>query len=133
MARDRQRAKRRKAKQRKRQQPQQRDQVAAERESPVDEEAVNTEAVEAPEPMTAPEPKAPPKPMPKPKEREAGPKHGKVLTFFSEVRSELKRVQWPDRSTLAQGTAVVLVSCALAGLYLGAWDYIWSNIVKSLL
>ncbi len=91
------------------------------------------EVVEAPEPKQAPEPEVAPQAKSRPKEREAGPRHGKVLTFFIEVRSELKRVQWPDRATLAQGTAAVFVACAIAGLYLGVWDYVWSTIVKALL
>ncbi len=134
MARDRKRAKRRKAKQRKQQQRSQRSSKGVERHEPTtDGEESKKEVVEAPEPKQAPEPEVAPQPMSRPKEREAGPRHGKVLTFFIEVRSELKRVQWPDRSTLAQGTAVVFVACAAAGLYLGVWDYVWSNIVKALL
>lgn len=140
MARDRKRAKRRKAKRRKLEQ-QKGGGVAREAAPGVTPELAEGEEVRtAPEPETAPEPKeAPsevelaPQPRQKQKVREEGPRHGKVLTFLGEVRGELKRVQWPDRSTLAQGTAVVLAACAIAGLYLGLWDYAWSTLIKKLL
>nr|WP_281381692.1 preprotein translocase subunit SecE [Conexibacter arvalis] len=42
---------------------------------------------------------------------------------------ELQRVQWPDRTQVAQATAVVIGFVAIAGAFLGAADWISSRIV----
>jgi preprotein translocase subunit SecE len=55
---------------------------------------------------------------------------GRVVNFFIQVWAELRRVQWPDRAALTQATAVVIVFCLLAGLYLAFFDYIFSKLVK---
>src|SRR6185503_17342874 len=92
--------------------------------------------VEAPEPIEAPPARSAtktrerkPKPAkPDRKEgrrreqrpaRKAEPRQrGRVLNFFVQVWAELRRVQWPDRAAVTQATAVVVVFCILAGLYL---------------
>jgi preprotein translocase SecE subunit len=58
---------------------------------------------------------------------------GRVITFFIQVWAELRRVQWPDRTQLTQATAVVIVFCLLAGLYLAFFDYLFSKLVKVIL
>jgi preprotein translocase subunit SecE len=64
--------------------------------------------------------------------REVRPR-GRVVNFFIQVSAELRRVQWPDRAALTQATAVVVVFCILAGLYLAFFDYIFSKLVKAIL
>ena len=64
--------------------------------------------------------------------REARPR-GRVVNFLIQVWAELRRVQWPDRAQLTQATAVVVVFCVLAGLYLAFFDYIFSKLVKAIL
>jgi preprotein translocase SecE subunit len=49
------------------------------------------------------------------------------------VWAELQRVQWPNRNQVTQATAVVIVFCFLAGLYLGMWDFVFNRLVKALL
>jgi len=56
-------------------------------------------------------------------------KRGAVLTFFSSVRKELQKVQWPDRDTLVQASAVTLLFVAVAAAYLGVLDAIFSKLV----
>jgi len=56
-------------------------------------------------------------------------KRGAVLTFFSSVRKELQKVQWPDRDTLVQASAVTLLFVAIAAAYLGALDAVFSKLV----
>ena len=54
---------------------------------------------------------------------------GAVLTFFSSVRKELQKVQWPDRDTLVQASAVTILFVAVAAAYLGVLDAIFSELV----
>jgi preprotein translocase subunit SecE len=58
---------------------------------------------------------------------------GRVLSFIVQVLAELRRVQWPDRTQVTQATAVVIVFCVLAGLYLAFFDFIFSRLVKVIL
>lgn len=58
---------------------------------------------------------------------------GRVATFFSSVRKELAKVQWPDRDTLVQASAVTLLFVAVAATYLGVLDAIFSRLVDLLI
>lgn len=49
--------------------------------------------------------------------------------FLRASWAELQRVRWPDRTQVAQGTGVVLVFCAIAGLFLGGVDSLASELV----
>src|SRR5204863_9327738 len=58
---------------------------------------------------------------------------GGVLGFFASCWAELKKVQWPDRDTLVQATAVTVIFVAVAAAYLGALDAIFNYLVKQIL
>jgi preprotein translocase SecE subunit len=58
---------------------------------------------------------------------------GKLLTFLGHVIDELRRVQWPDRRQVGQGTAVTLGFVVLAGGYLGLLDAIWKPLIEAIL
>jgi preprotein translocase subunit SecE len=58
---------------------------------------------------------------------------GRVLGFIASCWAELKRVQWPDRDTLVQASAVTLVFVAIAAAYLGALDALFSWAVNLVL
>jgi preprotein translocase SecE subunit len=58
---------------------------------------------------------------------------GAVIGFIVSCWAELKRVQWPDRDTLVQASAVTLVFVALAAAYLGALDAVFNWLVKQIL
>ncbi len=64
-----------------------------------------------------------------PKERQ----RGAVIGFFISCWAELRRVQWPDRETLIQASAVTLVFIAIAAAYLGALDAAFNFLVQRLL
>jgi preprotein translocase SecE subunit len=55
------------------------------------------------------------------------------LHFISESAGELKKVEWPGRQQLVQGTVVVLIACAIVGAYLAAADEVFKHLVKSVL
>jgi preprotein translocase SecE subunit len=58
---------------------------------------------------------------------------GKIITFLGHVVDELRRVQWPDRRHVGQGTAVVLGFVVIAGSYLGLLDAIWNPLIEAIL
>jgi preprotein translocase SecE subunit len=60
---------------------------------------------------------------------EAGPKRH----FIFESWAELKKVEWPNQNQLIQGTVVVLVACAIAGVYLWLNDLLWKQVVEKLI
>ena len=70
-----------------------------------------------------------------PKEERAAPakERGRVMTFFASVISELRKVQWPDRDTLIQASAVTLLFVAVAAAYLGVLDAIFGWVVDRLI
>jgi preprotein translocase SecE subunit len=69
----------------------------------------------------------------RPARRREARQRGRVVGFFIQVWAELRRVQWPDRTQVTQATAVVIVFCILAGLYLAFFDYIFAKLVKLIL
>jgi preprotein translocase SecE subunit len=52
--------------------------------------------------------------------------------FIRESWAELKKVEWPGQSQLIQGTAVVLIACAIVGVYLYVNDLVWKRVVQNL-
>jgi preprotein translocase SecE subunit len=58
---------------------------------------------------------------------------GAVIGFFISCWAELKRVQWPDRETLIQASAVTVIFIAIAAAYLGALDALFNWIVQRIL
>ncbi|HUB35600.1 MAG TPA: preprotein translocase subunit SecE [Solirubrobacteraceae bacterium] len=58
---------------------------------------------------------------------------GRAVGFLRASWAELQRVQWPDRRQVFQATAVVLGFVAIAGLYLGAADYVAKEVVEFIL
>lgn len=58
---------------------------------------------------------------------------GGVIGFLLSCWAELKKVQWPDRDTLVQATAVTIIFVAVAAAYLGALDALFNWLVKQIL
>ena len=67
--------------------------------------------------------------------RAAGPRRrrGRFITFLGHCVDELRRVQWPDRRQVGQGTAVTLGFVVLAGGYLGLLDALWKPLIEAIL
>ncbi|OFW60807.1 MAG: preprotein translocase subunit SecE [Actinobacteria bacterium RBG_16_64_13] len=57
--------------------------------------------------------------------------HGRIRTFFREVRIEMSKVTWLSRKDLIQATAVVVIAVVIAGVYIGVFDFIWNIIVRA--
>ncbi|HEY7150642.1 MAG TPA: preprotein translocase subunit SecE [Solirubrobacterales bacterium] len=58
---------------------------------------------------------------------------GVVIGFLVSCWAELKRVQWPDRETLIQASAVTVLFIAVAAAYLGALDAAFNWVVQRVL
>ena len=56
---------------------------------------------------------------------------GKVKKFLREVKSELKKVNWPNRKQLISYTTVVLMTVLLLTLFIGAVDLVFSNFIRT--
>jgi preprotein translocase subunit SecE len=54
----------------------------------------------------------------------------KIVTYFNETRTELKKVTWPTRQELQQSTRVVIIATFLVTAFIGVVDQILSSIVK---
>ena len=69
-----------------------------------------------------------------PSEQQAPEKRrGGVIGFIASCWAELKRVQWPDRDTLVQASAVTLIFVAIMAAYLGALDAAFNWLVKQII
>jgi preprotein translocase SecE subunit len=69
----------------------------------------------------------------KQKQAQADRQRGGVLGFLISCWAELKKVQWPDRDTLVQATAVTIIFVTVAAAYLGALDALFNLLVKQIL
>jgi len=53
--------------------------------------------------------------------------------FVRESWAELKKVEWPSRSQVVQGTIVVIIACVIVGTYLYAADQVFKPFVRTVL
>ena len=60
-------------------------------------------------------------------------KRGRVVSFIGHCIDELRRVQWPNRRQVGQATAVVLGFVVVAGGYLGLLDALWQPLIEAIL
>jgi preprotein translocase SecE subunit len=60
-------------------------------------------------------------------------RRGPVIGFLVSCWAELKRVQWPDRDTLVQASAVTVIFVAVMAAYLGALDAAFNWLIQRLI
>ena len=53
--------------------------------------------------------------------------------FVRESIAELRKVEWPNRAQVIQGTIVVIIACAIVGAYLWGADQILRPFVRDVL
>jgi preprotein translocase SecE subunit len=58
---------------------------------------------------------------------------GGVMGFLASCWAELRKVQWPDRDTLVQATAVTIIFVAVAAAYLGALDAAFNFLIQRII
>jgi preprotein translocase subunit SecE len=54
-------------------------------------------------------------------------------SFIRESIAELRKVEWPDQRQVTTGTIVVIIACAITGLYLWINDLVWQRVVEAIL
>ena len=57
-------------------------------------------------------------------------KFHELKSFFSEVKTELKKVTWPSRQDLIDSTKVVIVATLIMTVFVGIVDQVLSRIIK---
>lgn len=55
----------------------------------------------------------------------------RIGKFFSEARTELRHVNWPTRQEAVRLTLIVIGMSLGLALFLGAFDYLFSFLIKS--
>jgi preprotein translocase SecE subunit len=60
-------------------------------------------------------------------------KRGGVIAFLASCIAELRRVQWPNRDTLIQASAVTIVFVFVAAIYLGVADLAFNWLVQRII
>ena len=54
----------------------------------------------------------------------------RVTEYIKETRAELKHVTWPTRKQAVVYTLVVIVISLATAAYLGAFDYLFTTLLK---
>ena len=67
------------------------------------------------------------------KQASAERQRGGVFGFLASCWAELKKVQWPDRDTLVQASAVTIIFVAVAAAYLGALDGVFNFLIQKII
>ena len=63
-------------------------------------------------------------------EKSSGGRLAGLREFVRGVRSELKKVSWPNRDQLQQSTAVVLIIVLVLAAFVAFWDYIFYYLAR---
>lgn len=57
----------------------------------------------------------------------------RIGKWFKEMKSELKKVQWPTAKQTVNNTVIVIVCCVVVGLFIGVFDWLAQSIISALL
>lgn len=55
----------------------------------------------------------------------------KVVTFISEVKSELVKVTWPKRDEVIRLTLVVMAISAIVAGFVGVLDFLFTKLLET--
>ncbi len=58
---------------------------------------------------------------------------GRLVKWLRELKSELKKVQWPTAKQTVNNTVIVLICCAVVALFIGAFDWLANSIVDAII
>ena len=77
---------------------------------------------------------APAKPAKADKKKEAKPGFfARIGKWFKELRSELKKVQWPTRKQTVNNTIIVILCCIVVGIFIWLFDLLAGSVISALL
>lgn len=54
----------------------------------------------------------------------------RLQEFVRGVRSELRKVSWPNRDQLRQSTLVVIIIVLTLGAYVAVWDLVFGSLAR---
>ena len=54
----------------------------------------------------------------------------RLKIFLKEVRLEMSKVTWPTRAELKDSTIVVIISCLVISVFIGAVDWVLYSLVR---
>jgi preprotein translocase SecE subunit len=76
-----------------------------------------------------------PRPVPAggPEPTPAAVEHPRRGGFVRESIAELRKVEWPSRAQVIQGTIVVIIACAIVGAFLWGCDQVLRPFVRDVL
>ena len=57
----------------------------------------------------------------------------RIGKFFSEAKNEIQHVNWPTRQEATRLTFIVIGIAVALALFLGAFDYIFSYLIKNII
>lgn len=57
----------------------------------------------------------------------------RIGKWFRELKSELKKVQWPTRQQTINNTVIVIVCCIIVGICIWLFDWLASTVISALL
>ena len=57
----------------------------------------------------------------------------KIGKFFTEIKSEMKKVTWPTRDELKESTKLVIIATFIVTLFVGFIDQILTFMIRRLL
>ena len=72
---------------------------------------------------------APAKPVRKETKTVSPAKENRLVRWYRETESELKKVVWPTRKEWANLTLIVVVVTIAASLFLGALDFVFERLI----
>ena len=54
----------------------------------------------------------------------------KIVTFFKEVKMEIKKINWPTKKETIRYTLIVIAISIAVAIYLGGLDFIFTTILN---
>ncbi|HZV13355.1 MAG TPA: preprotein translocase subunit SecE [Candidatus Kapabacteria bacterium] len=57
----------------------------------------------------------------------------KIITFFSDVNKEMRKVTWPKRDELKSSTAIVLAISGIVAAFVFAADFVIGKLIQAIL
>ncbi len=57
----------------------------------------------------------------------------KIVDYVKDTRGELKHVSWPTRAQAISFTLIVIIISVVTALFLGGFDYLFSQILAKII
>ncbi len=57
----------------------------------------------------------------------------RIAKWFKEMKSELKKVQWPTRKQVVNNTLIVIACVIVVGVFIWIFDFIAGNAIQLLI